>query len=421
MTSKRIKILFIGFNVNHTGFTRVMHSIIAHLDDEFDIHFAALGLEKGDAIYDFNKNVTMHYYDKNGKFDPLRNSMATDFLKNEKPDLVFMLNDLWFLKHYYKSFKEALGNAKLIYYAPVDGEIKDYQCLEHFDIVDEIVAYTNFGKMEIQKGLNTVFPKGKSTKAPKTTIVLHGVDTQRFRPLGDISTPSFLQKNKLEAKRKLWGEELANEDSFIVLNANRFQERKCIDITMEGFANFAKGKPSNVKLCLHHAVLPFGEEELIKNWIQKYGLEERVIFSSVKNKEEYIDDERLNLIYNACDVGINTSYGEGWGLISFEHAATGAAQIVPMHSACHELWKDSALLLTPVEQVRPVNHPMEFAKVSAIDVTRHLQLLYEDHNARFEWTQRAYSNVQKSAYNWKSIGQNWSKLFKKHIYEKVEI
>lgn len=31
--------------------------------------------------------------------------------------------------------------------------------------------------------------------------------------------------------------------------------------------------------------------------------------------------------------------GEGWGMVSFEHVATGAVQIVPDRSACGKLWK----------------------------------------------------------------------------------
>ena len=31
-------------------------------------------------------------------------------------------------------------------------------------------------------------------------------------------------------------------------------KRKRIDLTVEGFAKFAAGKPANVRLCLHHAI-----------------------------------------------------------------------------------------------------------------------------------------------------------------------
>ena len=61
------------------------------------------------------------------------------------------------------------------------------------------------------------------------------------------------------------------------------------------------------------------------------GLEERLHLNPLAGG--IVDDRELNLLYNACDVGITTSMGEGWGLVSFEHGAAGAAQIVPDHSA----------------------------------------------------------------------------------------
>jgi glycosyltransferase involved in cell wall biosynthesis len=40
------------------------------------------------------------------------------------------------------------------------------------------------------------------------------------------------------------------------------------------------------------------------------------------------DDKTVNSFYNACDYGINTANGEGFGLCQLEHLATGAPQVV---------------------------------------------------------------------------------------------
>ncbi len=39
-------------------------------------------------------------------------------------------------------------------------------------------------------------------------------------------------------------------------------------------------------------------------------------------------DVAINDIYNMCDIGVNTSEGEGYGLCQLEHLQTGAPQIV---------------------------------------------------------------------------------------------
>ena len=41
-----------------------------------------------------------------------------------------------------------------------------------------------------------------------------------------------------------------------------------------------------------------------------------------------LTDVDLNALYNACDVGINTCVGEGFGLCNVEHAGLGKPQIV---------------------------------------------------------------------------------------------
>ena len=41
-----------------------------------------------------------------------------------------------------------------------------------------------------------------------------------------------------------------------------------------------------------------------------------------------LSDDGINQIYNMCDIGINTSDGEGFGLCQLEHLYTGAPQVV---------------------------------------------------------------------------------------------
>ena len=74
----------------------------------------------------------------------------------------------------------------------------------------------------------------------------------------------------------------------------------------------------------------------IINCIYTSCIEEGIKFDDVKNQiltppNEMIgnvSDEMMNIIYNACDVGINSSIAEGFGLCNFEHAYLGSPQIV---------------------------------------------------------------------------------------------
>ena len=146
------------------------------------------------------------------------------------------------------------------------------------------------------------------------------MDTHRFYPLGDER--GEIPARRIKARRAMRLDDEDHLEAFIVLNANRNMPRKRIDITMQGFAQFAKDKPANVKLYLHMAAEDSGWNVLIL--AKRYGIYDRLIMTQADNSRPQFSDEQLNLLYNACDVGITTTTGEGWGMVSFEHAATRA-------------------------------------------------------------------------------------------------
>ncbi len=112
-----------------------------------------------------------------------------------------------------------------------------------------------------------------------------------------------------------------HRDAFIVLNANRNMPRKRIDLTIQGFAEFARDKPANVKLYLHMATQDTGWNVIAL--ARRHGIYDRLIMTRADNVAPDFSDEQLNLLYNACDVGITTTTGEGWGMVTFEHGPRG--------------------------------------------------------------------------------------------------
>src|SRR5205085_11032699 len=124
------------------------------------------------------------------------------------------------------------------------------------------------------------------------------------------------------------------------LNANRNQRRKRVDVTMRAFARFASARPRAL-LYLHMGMRDLGCDVLAL--ARSLGIEDRVITTTAAAAHPHVPDEVLSLIYNACEVGVNSAVAEGFGLVSFEHAAAGAAQLVPAGGACAELWDGAAL------------------------------------------------------------------------------
>lgn len=111
-------------------------------------------------------------------------------------------------------------------------------------------------------------------------------------------------------------------------------------------------------------------------------------------------------------MGLNTSSAEGWGLPSFEHAATRAAQVVPRHSACAELWDGSAVFVEPVLSVLFEKILTEGWLVSPEGVAEALERLYSDRELLREMSERAYRNATRAEYRWENIAARWDALFR---------
>ena len=143
--------------------------------------------------------------------------------------------------------------------------------------------------------------------------------------------------------------------------------------------------------------------------VRRFGLEKRLHLNPLG--AGVADDEKLNLLYNACDVGINTSMGEGWGLVCFEHGGTGAAQIVPEHSALADLWHGRAEMIEPAKRYIPEFSVLEMGEVSPEGVAQALNNLYLNPERCRELAHLAFENAEKREYSWDAIPDRFEDLF----------
>ncbi|MEW6130059.1 MAG: glycosyltransferase [Acidobacteriota bacterium] len=264
---------------------------------------------------------------------------------------------------------------------------------KHLADVDELVFYTEFGLRVVESAFQSL----NLTPQPPMHILPHGVDTTIFHPLVEND---FSQSRK-QARLQLFPDRPHLEDAFIVLNANRNNKRKRVDLTMQAFAEFAKDKP-DAYLYLHMGMRDYGYD--IPALTEKLNLDDRLLRATEETEKPTISDEQLNVIYNACDIGINTSLGEGWGLVAFEHAATGAAQIVPAHSAGAELWRDYGYLVE-LNKTSDVKNEIAIADAAMV-----LQSLYQDRQLLDSLSARAFAYANSEKFSWQAIAEDWRKL-----------
>ncbi len=401
----RLKIITIGFNTRGTGLTRVMHSIMRRLADRHEIHYLGIGYS-GEPEQD--RGLTCHPTNLKGG-DVFAAFQAKRLIEEIHPDLVFILHDIWMFEYYLRILGPFREQLKIACYIPIDGKITKEAEARHLSQADSVIAYTEFARQQFEQAFARLRAQDSAVDFPVVEVIPHGVDGERFFPFPELLQNEFASASRLPAKQQVFPELPQAEDSFVVLNASRPDRRKRIDLTIAGFAAFAADKPANVRLCLHHAIMGEEEEQQIQTLVQQYGLGERLLLNPLGRG--IASDERLNLLYNACDVGINTSMGEGWGLVSFEHGAAGAAQIVPDHTACGDLWQGRAELIPPVRSFIPHHSVLEMSEVSAAGVADALESLYRNPQHRQTLSRAAYDAARNPAYSWDAIALQFEALF----------
>lgn len=401
--TSRPRILVVGDAAVPTGFARVIEGIFQPLVTKYEIYQLGTNYLGDPHSYDWKVFPAEIGGDRWGT------RRVLPLIERIQPELIFILNDIWVQSAYMKELSRAKTCPPIILYCPVDGGPIDPEAIAPLAGASRFVVYTEFGRQQVEAAAQKQKELNSSFAFPQVEIIPHGVETKTFYPLEAKAEAS----GRLHARRLLFPDATDLKERFIVLNANRNQPRKRIDTTIRGFALFAQGKPASVKLFLHMGVEDVGWNVILL--ARRYGVEDRVLMSSLAKTIQGVSTAQLNRIYNACDVGINTSSAEGWGLPSFEHAATRAAQIVPRHSACAELWDGAAAMLEPAFKVINERVLTDAWLVTPESVAEALEKLYRDRELLSEMSERAFRIASRAEYQWGNISAQWDALFRETL------
>jgi glycosyltransferase involved in cell wall biosynthesis len=151
----------------------------------------------------------------------------------------------------------------------------------------------------------------------------------------DPSVFSHLPKDSRVATRKTMN---IPSDAIVFLNANRNSQRKRLDLSVMGFVQLLKRNPEsqyyflfvtnmNPQSGAYYDLQRVFLEELKANDMDRDKFVQRLMIMDTAPPNNVADDA-INRIYNATDIGVNTSDGEGYGLCQLEHLYTGAPQVV---------------------------------------------------------------------------------------------
>jgi glycosyltransferase involved in cell wall biosynthesis len=296
---------------------------------------------------------------------------------------------------------------KSIFYFPVDCLFID-ALLKDLEVFDCLCTYTEYGRKEVLR----LRPDLKS----KIKVVPHGNNHNHFYPIES-------EEEVLAFRKEYFGE---NADKFIITNVNRNQPRKDIPTTIFAFMEAkSRWKENNLTsepfLYLHmNPKDPMGWD--IRGMLLQTDLVEnkdyKLLDMDLANKGASID--MLNNIYNASDVYVTTTLGEGWGLTLTEAMATKTPIICPLSTSFIEMTNNGKRAYTidnllyrcnTVDNV--IRYQCDYFDVAdtILHVAKGLQskdeLFYEDLNKRIE---SAYAYVK--SLSWKEVCKSWIQYFK---------
>jgi glycosyltransferase involved in cell wall biosynthesis len=264
-----------------------------------------------------------------------------------KPDILFALNDLPVLLNglIYLGGKFPIPS---ILYTPIDGVNLPREWFLPARKADVVVAMSKFGQriLRDEGGIDA-------------HMIYHGVEHDVFRR----------SMSRDEAKRSI-----GLDGRFVVLAINRNSFRKNYYDTFRVFSEFHK-RHDDAFLLVHAVRNDVGGDLGIL--IDKYNLRDCVRISDPRDTFIGMPKETLATYYNAADVKISTSMGEGFGLTDAEAIACGIPVVIQDFSASAEIVGAGGLLVTP-ERHLTTERMMDFALPSVNGFVDALERLYGD-------------------------------------------
>ena len=330
-------------------------------------------------------------------------SSLQDQLRVLRPDVLLSIGDVWAYALARRVLREALPAVPAIAYFVVDHELTSPFLGRAFADLDYLVAPTEWGCGLVRRLL------GRRCDRIRISVIPHGVDRRRFFPIGaEHENGCRRLEVREQLRRKLFPQRSDIWRSFLVLNGNQNVPRKRLDLTLYGFRRFAETARGDVRLVLHGD--PASQEQDLQPLIRSLGLQDRVVRLSAMGSRAKVSDATLNELYNACDVGLNTAMGEGWGMVSLEHAATGAAQVVTDLPSLAEIWCGAALPIPVDKQKMHGPHEQTCYVATPDDVAQCLQRAYFDHLHENDGSRRAFEHACRPEFSWSRIAAQWYEI-----------
>jgi glycosyltransferase involved in cell wall biosynthesis len=284
-------------------------------------------------------------YDAAANEDPVEEGFGfnkcKEYLEMVNPDVVMIYNDPLIICRFLEAlqYKKASSTFKLwVYVDQVYNGIAPVLMDKIRTEVDRVYAFTDsWAKALEQYG-----------SFPDVKILEHAVDPLVFSKLPE--------KDRLALRANM----NIPKNATVFLNINRNSQRKRLDLTLGAFAELLSRRPDkpyylimatglNPQTGAYYDIQRIFQTEVLERKLPQTMLTRLLLIDT--SGQSILSDEAVNGLYNAADIGVNTSDGEGFGLCQLEHMYAGAPQIVTDIGSYRSFLDD-----TVTEFVKPASH-----------------------------------------------------------------
>jgi glycosyltransferase involved in cell wall biosynthesis len=202
------------------------------------------------------------------------------------------------------------------------------------------------------------------TVFPGAQLVHHGVDAAHFWPVEEraIQYGSQLLRTKADCKRALG----FDPDKRLILRVDKNSGRKDYAATIKAVAPLLE-RDRSLQLHLHASTDPKAPGCNIPVMLTRYDLEpDQVRLADLDGSVLGWGQSVLNILYNAADVFVTTSRGEGFGLTIAEALSVGVPVIAQSVSAIPEVVGTGGFLIAPRDTITvPAGHDLWLPDIEA--------------------------------------------------------
>jgi glycosyltransferase involved in cell wall biosynthesis len=326
------------------------------------------------------------------------------------PDVVLMIADAGTLWHYLgrkrPAFDDVFGPFGTLmptfHYCPIEGDNLNPSWRDIWKKVTP-VAMSKYGAQVI----------GEHIGQPVDHIY-HGVDTDVFfpaSPLNPIRLPNGVTiRSKAEAKRGAG----VDPSRLMLLRTDRLVERKRYDVLFKSLVPVFAKHP-NVDLVIHtHPVQPpWNIYEEVGRIPEEF--HSRIRLTGAHDTFTGLAVEEMNALYNAADIYVSPTAGEGFGLTLAESLAAGTPVVSTDYAAGPEIMGMGGLAVRPLHdsygEVVRMHSPygMDWAQPDPRATTDAIMRLVEKPALRNELGRLGQLHVRK--FSWQDAARRFNDIF----------